>query len=58
MVMIFGEITTKAHVQYEKVIRDTIKQIGYDDPAKGLDFKTVNVNRCHRGAVARYRPVG
>jgi S-adenosylmethionine synthetase len=43
MIMIFGEITTAATVNYEQVIRDTIKQIGYDDPAKGLDYKTVNV---------------
>jgi S-adenosylmethionine synthetase len=43
MIMIFGEITTSATVNYEQVIRETIKQIGYDDPAKGLDFKTVNV---------------
>jgi S-adenosylmethionine synthetase len=43
MIMIFGEITTKAVVNYEQVIRDTIKHIGYDDVEKGLDYKTVNV---------------
>jgi len=43
MIMIFGEISTKADVNYEQVIRDTLKEIGYDDPEKGCDYKTVNV---------------
>merc|ERR1719203_441198 len=43
MVMVFGEITTKANVNYEQVVRDTLKKIGYDDNAKGIDYRTCSV---------------
>mgnify|MGYP001056826240 CR=1 FL=1 len=37
MVMVFGEITTKANVDYEKVVRDTVRQIGFTSDDVGLD---------------------
>lgn len=42
-VLVMGEITTKAVVDYEKIVRDTIREIGYDDPAKGFDCNTCEV---------------
>lgn len=41
--VIAGEITTQAKVNFSDVARETIKQIGYDDSAKGFDYKTCGV---------------
>jgi len=47
-VMIFGEITTNAVFDYEAKVRATIKEIGFDAPEKGLDYKTFQfINKVH-----------
>jgi S-adenosylmethionine synthetase len=43
MVMIAGEITTIAKPDYEKIMRDTIKAIGYTSSEMGFDYETCAV---------------
>ena len=49
MVMVFGEITTKAKVDYTKIVRQVCKDIGYDDEKKGLNYKTMQARTAHAG---------
>lgn len=43
LVMILGEISTKADPDYATIIRETLKDIGYDDDKKGMDYQTVDI---------------
>jgi len=43
MIMIMGEVSTKAKIDYDVLIRNTVKQIGYDNTEKGLDYKSMEI---------------
>jgi len=43
MAMIAGEITTSAYVDMPVIVRETLKEIGYDDSSMGFDYETCAV---------------
>jgi S-adenosylmethionine synthetase len=43
LVLIGGEITTNTFVDFQTVVRDVVKDIGYTDPAYGLDYQSMAV---------------
>ncbi|HEY0847726.1 MAG TPA: methionine adenosyltransferase [Noviherbaspirillum sp.] len=47
LVVLAGEITANANVDYISVARDTIKRIGYDDADFGIDHKSCAVMVCY-----------
>jgi len=46
LVIVGGEVTTKTYVDVQKVVRETIREIGYDDPSYGFDCDGCGVLSC------------
>ena len=47
LVLLAGEITSTANVDYIQIVRDTIKRIGYDNTEYGIDYKGCSVQVCY-----------
>ncbi len=47
LVLLAGEITTGANVDYSQVARDTLRRIGYDNSEFGIDHKSCSVQVCY-----------
>lgn len=43
LVVLVGEVSANAHLNYEEIARQTIKEIGYDTPDLGFDYRSCHV---------------
>jgi S-adenosylmethionine synthetase len=43
LALVAGEITTKCYVDIPRIVRQTIREIGYDNPTYGFDYETCSV---------------
>jgi S-adenosylmethionine synthetase len=43
MILVAGELATNAKINIDQIVRDKIKEIGYDDEKKGLNYNTCDV---------------
>ena len=42
-VVVAGEVTSKASIDIQQIVRDTIADIGYDDPDIGFDYRSCGI---------------
>eukprot|EP00933_Yihiella_yeosuensis_P037092 TRINITY_DN30952_c0_g1_i2.p1 TRINITY_DN30952_c0_g1~~TRINITY_DN30952_c0_g1_i2.p1 ORF type:complete len:396 (-),score=71.26 TRINITY_DN30952_c0_g1_i2:59-1246(-) len=43
MVMVLGQVVSKGNVNFEQVVREAVRSVGYDADDKGLDWRTMSV---------------
>lgn len=46
LVVVLGEITTTAHLDFPKIVRDTLRNVGYTNADYGIDAKSCGVSIC------------
>ena len=56
LVLVLGEITTSTYVDFQAVVRDTVRDIGYTRADYGFDYQTCGTLVSRQGAVAGHRP--
>ena len=43
LVIVMGEVTTNTRLDFDQIVRDTIKEVGYDNPELGFDYMSCKV---------------